>query len=716
MGIKIHCPEKFRLLYNLPEDTSIVILIGGRGGMKTYEASKFAAIQATIKGKRVQIVRDEKTNIRETILNEVLQRYDTANEGGVLSQYFERLETGIKRKANDSKGDEMVVFTKGLRASSNDKKANLKGDSNVDISIIEEAEDLRDEKKFNLYSDGLRKQGSFIIIILNTPDVGHWIIKRFFNIIPLNPEEHPGIEPKELEGYYDIEPKKIKGFVSIRSSWHENEHLPEKTRESYKGYGQKGSSNYDLHHYLTSICGYTSTGRKGQYLKIKQIISLDEFLAVEAREIYGQDFGTTSPAGLIRVKMIKNRIYVDELNYLGLHHIQLAYLYDKLGLNQSSIIIADSAEPESIGRLRRGIADLMTDEEKQLYPNAAKGFHGISPVGNKSIKDGLTLLQGMEIYVTERSVNLQVEIANYIEAVDRNGVGIGVPIDDYNHCFVGETLITTDKGLMRIDSINGGDKVLTSQGYRSVLHRFNNGVKKVNKYLIHCDTFCVSLICTENHLIKIQELWTPINLLKEGQKIHLHTSSIIKPTTFMKAKNIIVKVVKDFIELFGSSIMGKYLKDLMYTTTTVLQQTIGLKTLNLLRKKNTTNCTVKNDLQKTQNLQKNFNLKESQKHQNGTEAKQDINGIAKPQSDKWQIENPFQNSVLSVGNRTKQKQYNSQLFTVTKIVKCEPEGNDLKQVYDLMVSDTHEYYANGVLVHNCIDPLRYVAVSKGRLF
>lgn len=31
-----------------------------------------------------------------------------------------------------------------------------------------------------------------------------------------------------------------------------------------------------------------------------------------------------------------------------------------------------------------------------------------------------------------------------------------------------------------------------------------------------------------------------------------------------------------------------------------------------------------------------------------------------------------------------------------------------EEVYDLTVEENHEYFANGVLVHNCIDSLRYL--------
>jgi hypothetical protein len=29
-----------------------------------------------------------------------------------------------------------------------------------------------------------------------------------------------------------------------------------------------------------------------------------------------------------------------------------------------------------------------------------------------------------------------------------------------------------------------------------------------------------------------------------------------------------------------------------------------------------------------------------------------------------------------------------------------------------MIEDCHEYFANGILVHNCVDPMRYVALLK----
>ena len=51
--------------------------------------------------------------------------------------------------------------------------------------------------------------------------------------------------------------------------------------------------------------------------------------------------------------------------------------------------------------------------------------------------------------------------------------------------------------------------------------------------------------------------------------------------------------------------------------------------------------------------------------------------------------------------------------TAIKIVKLKHyEIEESQIVYDLMVNECHEYYANGVLVHNCLDALRYVALNK----
>lgn len=49
------------------------------------------------------------------------------------------------------------------------------------------------------------------------------------------------------------------------------------------------------------------------------------------------------------------------------------------------------------------------------------------------------------------------------------GKPINKPIDDFNHCFVGVTLVDTINGQVPIKDIQVGDFVLTSKGYKTCI-------------------------------------------------------------------------------------------------------------------------------------------------------------------------------------------------------------------------------------------------------
>lgn len=132
VDVKVH--PKFEILFNPPEDLRVLILIGGRGGMKSHYAAEGTNFHVLVKKKRVQILRDEATKIKNSILSVILEKYDTISHA---FGSFSRTENSIKNK----KGVE-VVFTQGFKASSNDKTANMKGIAGVDIGIVEELADI----------------------------------------------------------------------------------------------------------------------------------------------------------------------------------------------------------------------------------------------------------------------------------------------------------------------------------------------------------------------------------------------------------------------------------------------------------------------------------------------------------------------------------------------------------------------------------------------
>lgn len=438
--IKLKVEPPFRKLYEPPGTYDIIVAIGGRGGMKTYEISKYAAFASTIRERRIAVLRDEKETIRESILNEIFLRYDTANKSGHFDGLFDKTQSGIRNLTSG----EMQVFTKGFRASSNEKKSNLKGASDVDVVIIEEAEDIRDPHKFNTFTDSIRTEGRLIIVMLNTPDIQHWIVKRYFTLQEVTVDdvpECPHLTADDLDGYWKLVPKDLKRFGCIQTSYEDNKHLPEAIIDSYKAYGQPDSPTYDLHYYLTAIKGFASAGRRGQVLRKVKPIKLADYMALPFREIYGLDFGTSAPAGIVGVKQDGNRSYCRRLNYKPMSTLLIAVAFARLGIDpENDIVIADSADPLSIGKLRRGFnfdaqgRDELSPELRAEFPNGIPGINIRGVVkGSGSVEFGLGLLNSKELYAVEEHEELWNEVYNYIYAQNKSGEYTNLPIDEYNH-------------------------------------------------------------------------------------------------------------------------------------------------------------------------------------------------------------------------------------------------------------------------------------------
>lgn len=438
-GITVKTPiAPFKVLYQLPEGTNLVICIGGRGGAKSWEVSKFTAYSATIKKKRCVILRDEKEKIRESILNEIFNRYDTANANGHFDPFYDKLDTGIR----DKQSGDMLIFTQGFRASSKEKRSNLKGVSDIDIAIVEEAEDIRSFSKFNTFKDSMRKPGRLIIIMLNTPDVNHWVVSKYFNLDPVLNEKG------DATGYFKLIPKEIPGFIAIQTNYKDNPFLPEDVIRDYEGYGDPASHLYDLHYYMTQILGYASTGRKGQILTKVHRITLKDYVALPYKEIYGLDFGTSSPAGLVGVKLHHDAAYIRELNYLPKDTLGIGIMLCQLGFTSKEVIIADSAVPLDIAKLRNGwSATELTPEQVQKYPQLLKGFFVLAAIkGPGSIESGIRAMKGMQLFAVEESENLWTEIRNYVFDVDRNDIPTEQPVDDFNHLIDPARYVITGRG------------------------------------------------------------------------------------------------------------------------------------------------------------------------------------------------------------------------------------------------------------------------------
>jgi phage terminase large subunit len=413
---------------------------------------------------------------------------------------------------------------------------------------------------------------------------------------------------------------------------------------------------------------------------------------------YGMDFGfTNDPTTLVAIYQQGDNIYLKELLYqTGLTNRDIN---DKLKFYEieRKEVFADSAEPKSIEELYR------------------MGWN-IKPAtkGQGSVNIGIDMMKRYQLHVTKDSVNMIKEFRNYKWQEDKNGNILNVPVDMFNHCFTGETLITTNKGQIRIDKIKVGDLVLTSQGYKRVLKCFDNGIKIVNKYSMQLDTNVVSLCSTKEHKIKTTKEWKQISKLQNRDLLFQYNGLMEKIINFTKTKDILAEEQKDYIRKFGNIIKEKFQKDMIFITLIIIPIITIYQILIWLIKIYIKGLLVSKELKAIQNGLKNFTLKVLKLQKNGINQKLDYNGTRNTGKQVGIIGNIKNLFVKYAIKNMKADTLENQSIVITTVkLKHFEKGESYKaQVYDLMVEDCHEYFANGILVHNCIDAIRYGLYDK----
>ena len=457
----------------------------------------------------------------------------------------------------------------------------------------------------------------------------------------------------------------------------------------------------------------------------------------EKHRYVGMDLGYSSdPTAIVEVSFWHNRMYIHELCYRT-HMLTSDIIKELKAIEWQPEIISESADPR------------MIDE---IY-NAGLDIHPVHKYGG-SINAGLTKMQEYEICVTRTSTNVIKEFRNYTYRQDKEGKWLNEPIDAFNHCFVGNTLVSTTKGNLRIDSIKVGDMVMTSRGNHKVSKIFDNGTQKVLRVRFFFINFIVEIEATPNHLFKTKEGWKKLEKLRPNDVLYLNKSLTGKSIISTKENVTIQEEQIDCIGLYGNTITEQSRKAITSITKTETPNIILSKTLNWCKKMNISIITPKSivspknilhGLVKTWhmllNMQKNgINLR---KEESGTKNKQNELYVSKSQKNLnanvvenllWQNQTGKTTSAPITVNPS-----GEEITTLT--MKCEPakcaeksslsistaEQNSVveavvcdiavlsesyKQVYDIEVEEAHEFFANGVLVHNCIDATRYVVLEK----
>jgi intein/homing endonuclease len=146
----------------------------------------------------------------------------------------------------------------------------------------------------------------------------------------------------------------------------------------------------------------------------------------------------------------------------------------------------------------------------------------------------------------------------------------------------------------------------------------------------------------------------------------------------------------------------------------MIRITILLKTLTLFVVLYTFATQLKKGLKRTLNGLKNSILKVLKLQKSGTNQMKEESGIKNMEKPaglidlvrNWSVK--YVEKIIPQGIQVSQ----SSAIKTVKLKHFEQEESWIEEVYDLTVEDEHEYFANGILVHNCMDAVRYAVYTK----
>jgi phage terminase large subunit len=378
----IQLNDKFKPLFK--NDTRFFIVTGGRGATKSFSVNTFIALLSLEKSHKVLFTRQTLSSAHVSIIPEFKEKIELLN----LQSVFDINRTTIQNRASGSE----IIF-KGLKTSSGDQTASLKSLQGITTWILDEAEEMIDEKLFDKINLSLRTKGTQnrVILILNPATKEHWIYKRFF-------------EDAGVQAGWNGQKNNV---TYIHTTYLDNiKNLDQSFLDEVERMKTKNPSKYE--HIIN-----------GSWLeKAEGVVFTNwqygEFNPKGIQTIFGQDYGfSIDPTTLIEVAIDKRDkiIWVKEHLYKAkLTTSQIAEINKSCAGN--SLIIGDSAEPRLIQELNNQGNNVM---------GAMKG--------QGSISLGISLLLDYKLIVEVNSTNIAKELNNFTYADKKSKLFV----DDFNH-------------------------------------------------------------------------------------------------------------------------------------------------------------------------------------------------------------------------------------------------------------------------------------------
>jgi phage terminase large subunit len=375
--------EKYKALATSPDTIRYYIIIGGRASGKSYGASTFLTGLTFERGHKILYTRYTMKSAHVSIIPEFLEKIELID----ANAHFDVNKTEITNKLT---GDQ-ILFN-GINTSSGDQTAALKSIQGVTTWVLDEAEELMDEKTFDKIDLSIRQLGKHnrVILIMNPTTKEHWIYKRFFESKGI-PDGFNGIKgdtcyihTNYLDNYKNLSESFLKSVELMKSN------RPEK--------------------YKHQILGAWLDRAEGVIFKDWLIGDFN----MQIPSIFGQDFGfSTDPTVLVETAIDKKHKKIYIKSHYSKQAMTTSDIYDfNIVSTGKSLIIGDSAEPRLIHEVKSRGCNIIPTKK-----------------GAGSVLAGINLMLDYQLIIDPKSKELIQELNNYVWHDKKSGT----PVDKYNH-------------------------------------------------------------------------------------------------------------------------------------------------------------------------------------------------------------------------------------------------------------------------------------------
>ncbi|MCM1139728.1 MAG: PBSX family phage terminase large subunit [Muribaculum sp.] len=339
--------------------------------------------------------------------------------------------------------------------------------------------------------------------------------------------------------------------------------------------------------------------------------------------------------------------------------------------------------------------------------------------------------------------------------------------EEHGHlCFHPDTLVSTNRGTKKIKDINIGDYVITENGWQRVYNSLCS-IRKSQYFFVTLNG--QRLACTYDHPIYTNRGFIPAYTLKEGDEIIRYdkgniwkerlssTTALSFIATLMANRRAIGNIIADglgltansskhiCIAICGNSLMAQFQRAIVFTILMVITTIIHLLISPLCVLMNMKNCIQSFTASVHGRRLKSLLMKIGGRLPNGMPLNPGANGIAKMARSFGKISrcansfvkcavkplkaiaNILQNFALTTAKASGEDNrvwtmksvfvrfVGLNLLSISTLIRNVVQGRVLlniggiSDVYDIS-TDSHTFFANGILVHNS-DTFRYVVVD-----